>query len=222
MRLGTYYRWLLSEFLGLLPESHERVLDVGCHDGYFLSRVTCRLKVAVDLEPDHAGFYPVWPADGRRLPFADETFERVYLLDVIEHVEDYGTILIEAVRVLRSGGTLWISTPSLHWWVVPPFLTWVLDWRWGHVRRGHTVEDIQAYLPPACQVTPTLWNMPYFRSFYFPVRVLWSLWPALGRRSLAWIARKDRHSPPGKAGHLFVRVTRPRSETMTKSQDQIA
>lgn len=208
MRLGTCYRWLLSEFLGLLPEPHERVLDVGCHDGYLLAHVTCRLKVAVDLEPAQDGFYPVWKADGRHLPFAGETFDRVYLLDVIEHVVDYGAMLTEVARVLRPGGTLWISTPSLYWWVVPPFLTRMLDHFWEHVRRGHTVEDIQAHLPPNCQVTPTLWNMPYFRSFYFPVRALWNLWPALAQRILAWVARQDQRSPPGQSGHLFIRVTK--------------
>jgi SAM-dependent methyltransferase len=199
---------LLSEFLGLLPEQDEWILDVGCYDGYFLSHVTCHLKVAVDLEPAQDGFYPVWKADGRYLPFAEETFDRVYLLDVIEHVADYGRVLTEAARVLRSGGTMWISTPSLYWWVVPPFLTGMLDRFWGHVRRGHTVEDIQAHLPPTYRVTPVLWSMPYFRSLYFLVRALWSLWPTLGRRLLAWIAQRDRRSPPGRHGHLFIRVAK--------------
>jgi SAM-dependent methyltransferase len=216
LRLGTYYRWLLSESLGLLPESHERVLDVGCHDGYFLSHIPGCLKVAVDLEPDRAGHYPVWPSDGRRLPLADETFDRIYLLDVLEHVVDYGALLAEALRVLRPGGTLWISTPSLYWWVVPPFLTSLLDRQWGHVRRGHTVQDICEHLPAACQVTPTMWNMPYFRTFYFPVRLLWSLWPVLARRWLAWVARQDRRSPPGRHGFLFIRVIKGGSQRATK------
>jgi SAM-dependent methyltransferase len=206
--MGTYYRWLLSEPLGLLPEPHERVLDIGCHDGYFLSQIDCRLKVAVDLAPHQVTFYPVWPTDGRFLPFADEAFDRVYLLDVIEHVMDYGKMLIEAVRVLRPDGILWISTPSLYWWVVPPFLTWVLDRHWEHVRRGHTIGDIQSFMPPTCRVRSTFWNMPYFRTFYFPIRVLWGLWPALGKWLLTWVARRDQRSPSGRHGHLFINVTK--------------
>lgn len=204
MRLGSYYRWLLRDELGLLPEPHERVLDVGCHDGYLLSHVACRLRIAVDLEPAPVCFHPVWKADGRRLPFAGETFDRIYLLDVIEHVVEYDQILSEAARVLRPGGILWISTPSLYWRVVPPFLTTVLDRRWGHVRRGHTVEDIRAYLPDSLQVRSIHWNMPYFRCFYFPIRLLWNLWPALAQRLLAWVARQDRRARPGPSGHLFV------------------
>ena len=208
MRLGTYYRWLLSESLDLVPEPDQKVLDVGCHDGYYLSRIRCRLKVAIDLEPAQAGFYPVWEADARRLPFASQRFDRVYLLDVIEHVNDYGTVLSESMRVLRPEGILWISTPSLHWWVVPPFLTWMLDRRWGHVRRGHTVEDIEMHLPPGCQVDPIYWNMPYFRSFYFPIRLLWNLWPAFAQRLLTWVSQQDHRARPGRSGHLFVRVTK--------------
>lgn len=108
------------------------------------------------------------------------------------------------MRVLRPGGILWISTPSLDWWVVPPFLTPLLDRRWGHVRRGHTTTDIQQHLPPDCQVKAIHWNMPYFRSFYFLVRLLWSLWLPGAKRMLAWVARQDERADPGKSGHLFV------------------
>ncbi|MGD8243991.1 MAG: methyltransferase domain-containing protein [Anaerolineae bacterium] len=208
MRLGTTYRWLLSEHLGLAPQPHERVLDIGCYDGYLLSRVTCEQKVAIDLEPAVAPFFPVWRADARRLPFATHTFERVYLLDVVEHVLEYGIVLAEAMRVLRPGGSLWVSTPSQDWWVFPPFLTAMLDRRWGHVRRGHTVEDIEANLPPDCRVTARLWRMPYFRFFYFPLRALWAVWPGLARRALAWVAKQDQRASPGKSGHLFVHVTK--------------
>lgn len=218
MRLGTYYRWLLSEHLGLLPEPHERALDIGCHDGYFLSRVACSQKVAIDLEPADAPYYPVWKADGQRLPFASEAFDRVYLLDVIEHVLDYDAMLSEAVRVLQPGGALWISTPSRDWWVFPPFLTGVLDHHWGHVRRGHTVEDIRTCLPPHCRVTSVLWNMPYFRVFYFPVRMLWGLHPALAQRALAWVAQQDQRAPRGRMGHLFVLVTKGTQQRGTMGQ----
>lgn len=210
MRLGTYYRWLLSKHLGLLPDPHERVLDVGCYDGYLLSRIECRTKIAVDLEPAMAPYSPVWKADGHRLPFADEEFDRVYLLDVIEHVHDYQVLLEEADRVLRPGGTLWISTPSLHWWVFPPFLTQVLDRKWGHVRRGHEVEDIQTCLAPSFQLYPRLWSMPCFRLFYFPTRLLWNVWPALARRILTWVSQCDQQAPPGRAGHLFIRAVKNR------------
>ena len=206
LRLGSYYRWLLSDYLGLLPAQYERLLDVGCHDGYLISQVVCDMRIAIDLAPSPFSYYPVWQADGCHLPFGDGSFDRVYLLDVIEHSVEYDLMLSEAVRCLRVGGSLWISTPSLHWWVMPPFLTGMLDQHWGHVRRGHTVEDIQASLPSGCQVQPLHWNMPYFRFCYFPIRLLWNLWPALARCWLAWVSRQDQKARPGKSGHLFLRV----------------
>lgn len=208
MRLGSHYRWLLSDYLKLLPAPHERVLDIGCHDGYLISQVTSDVRIAIDLNPSPTIYHPVWQADGCCLPFGDESFDRVYLLDVIEHIVEYDLILSEATRCLRTGGTLWISTPSLYWQVMPPFLTATLDRRWGHVRRGHTVEDIQAHLPAGCQVQPIYWNMPWFRFCYFPIRLLWNLWPALARRWLAWVSRQDQNARPGKSGHLFLRVTK--------------
>jgi len=47
-----------------------------------------------------------------QLPFANEAFEMVSLLNVLEHVPDYRSVLREAVRVLRPGGRLFIVCPN--------------------------------------------------------------------------------------------------------------
>lgn len=44
--------------------------------------------------------------DGRRLPFADETFDIVCSNAVLEHVEDLAPFTREAARVLRRGGVV--------------------------------------------------------------------------------------------------------------------
>ncbi len=46
------------------------------------------------------------------LPWSDNSFERVFLLDVIEHVPDPLAMLSEAHRVLKPGGILVLSTPD--------------------------------------------------------------------------------------------------------------
>jgi ubiquinone/menaquinone biosynthesis C-methylase UbiE len=206
IRLGTYYRWQLSEYLGLLPGKNETVLDIGSHDGYFLSLVTCQQKIAIDLTPASKQFYPVWKVDGRQLPFANASFDRIYLLDVIEHIVNYTVLLQEATRVLRPGGNLMISTPSQYWWVVPPFLTPLLDKSWGHVRRGHTVEEIEALFPDNYSISAKWWNMPYFRTFYFPSRLIWQIFPMFARSCVRWIAKRDQQAKPGKRGHLFIKI----------------
>jgi MPBQ/MSBQ methyltransferase len=50
--------------------------------------------------------------DAGQLPFANELFDMVSLLNVLEHVPDYSAVLREAVRVLRPGGRLFIVCPN--------------------------------------------------------------------------------------------------------------
>jgi len=50
--------------------------------------------------------------------------------------------------------------------------------------------------------------MPYFRLFYFPIRLVWNVFPVVAQRALAWVARHDQEAPPSRAGHLFVLITR--------------
>ena len=50
--------------------------------------------------------------DAGLLPFADNTYEIVTLLNVLEHVPDYRAVLAEAVRVLRPGGRLIFICPN--------------------------------------------------------------------------------------------------------------
>jgi SAM-dependent methyltransferase len=45
-------------------------------------------------------------------PFADNSFDSVVSFQVIEHIEDDHLFLKEINRVLRSGGTAWITTPN--------------------------------------------------------------------------------------------------------------
>jgi len=55
-------------------------------------------------------------ADGRRLPFENDSFDTVLMSEVIEHipVSDASTILSEVNRVLRVGGSLLLSVPFVH------------------------------------------------------------------------------------------------------------
>lgn len=46
-----------------------------------------------------------------RLPFADQSFDLVCALDIIEHVDDDVSALAELTRITRVGGTLLLSTP---------------------------------------------------------------------------------------------------------------
>jgi len=47
---------------------------------------------------------------GEKLPFADDQYEMVFCLDVLEHVKDFDAIISEVSRVLTPGGLFFFET----------------------------------------------------------------------------------------------------------------
>jgi ubiquinone/menaquinone biosynthesis C-methylase UbiE len=99
-----------------------RVLDVGCGEGRFAAALERKGAevVAIDVaaEPLRRALVHAPELDVRlvepegELPFEDASFDVVWGGEVIEHVADTSRWLSELRRVLRSGGTLLISTPD--------------------------------------------------------------------------------------------------------------
>jgi len=91
------------------------VLDVGCGGGRF-SRFAAdagRAVVALDVDPRRLAEIDGLPrvrADAARLPFADDSFETVFLINVVEHVEDDVAALREAARV--AARNILVSVPK--------------------------------------------------------------------------------------------------------------
>lgn len=50
---------------------------------------------------------------GEYLPYKNETFDNVSMIEVIEHVHNPTQALIECLRVLKKGGKLHLTTPNL-------------------------------------------------------------------------------------------------------------
>jgi 2-polyprenyl-6-hydroxyphenyl methylase/3-demethylubiquinone-9 3-methyltransferase len=99
-----------------------RVLDVGCGEARFAAELACAglRVVGVDVAQEplsraHAKhphldlrLVPI----GGPWPLADSSFDIVWAGETIEHVADTAAWLSEVRRVLRSGGTLLLSTPA--------------------------------------------------------------------------------------------------------------
>jgi SAM-dependent methyltransferase len=100
--------------LGLL---HGDWLDCGCADGGY----TVALAEGVDIEarrieaatarthPEGVSFLH---SASESLPFADATFDGVFLNEVLEHVADESRTLGEIRRVLRPGGHVVVMSPN--------------------------------------------------------------------------------------------------------------
>ncbi len=108
-----------------------RILDVGCGDGYLMSLVSplCESVVGMDSGPTAPSLaaaklqrFPnsrVVAGSGYELPFVGGSFDVVLLADVIEHLEDPERCLQEISRVLTPNGTLLMTTPKWRpdrWW----------------------------------------------------------------------------------------------------------
>lgn len=92
------------------------VLDVGAGDGRLarhLMNARPGLRITgVDIGPRDGAHIPVMAYDGARLPFADESFDLVLLIDVLHHADDPAALLREAMRVSR--GRVLIKD---HYWI---------------------------------------------------------------------------------------------------------
>ena len=98
-----------------------RLLDVGCGDAWLGEHFANYTGVDVSPEAVKAAC-----ASGREvllveaesaLPFDDASYDGVVLKDVLEHVADPVALVREVHRVLRSGGTVFASSPDAQRWV---------------------------------------------------------------------------------------------------------
>jgi SAM-dependent methyltransferase len=125
-------------FAELLPTTARRVLDVGCGEGHERDRIAVALPdatiVGVDIAPAewlahwHAPPRCVAVGDAARLPFADDGFDLVVALEVLEHVRDPRCALAEIARV-TAGSTI-LSVP------------WEPVWRAGNMVRGRYLAQL--------------------------------------------------------------------------------
>jgi SAM-dependent methyltransferase len=104
-----------------------KVADIGAGEGFFSQLLGQYVESSLGLEPaaivsacdifPQYFRYPSVPClaisrDGR-LPYADESVDIACSLEVVEHVEDQFEFARELHRILKPGGTVFISTPNV-------------------------------------------------------------------------------------------------------------
>jgi ubiquinone/menaquinone biosynthesis C-methylase UbiE len=184
---------LTVDFDKLGLRSGESLLDVGCgHGRHTFEALKRGASVAsVDLdrsrltevgamgaamlkgrEIDTSVSNLIMEADALRLPFHDETFDRVIASEVLEHISKDESAMAEIARVLRPGGTAAVTIPR-RW---PERVCWALSKEYvssagGHVRI-YSVKELKDKLDAAGLRPTTSHHAHAFHSPYWWIKCL--------------------------------------------------
>ena len=101
----------MHEILRNLPAG-SLVLDLGCANGSFPQEDTPATIVKIDRDAPGNSRRGFIQSDAARLPFADGTFDAVISNHSLEHFDDLAGALHEIGRVIRRGGSLFVSVPD--------------------------------------------------------------------------------------------------------------
>ena len=106
------------------------VLDVGCGDGLLASLLAAKLPYAgfygIDVLVRENTHVPVGYFDGVKIPFDDNSFDTVMMVDVLHHTDEPAILMREAKRVAKDHIILkdhtrdgWLANSTLR------FMDWV-------------------------------------------------------------------------------------------------
>jgi len=139
----------MASWLQLAPS--DKVLDIGCSDGYFLERLRdrCSLENAAGIDVSEAATKKAQRLTAGKsglrfvvgsvqaLPFPAGSFDKIILNEVIEHVPDAEKALSEVSRVARPGALIFATSPNAFDELLPIFRPHArkVDQVEGHVRR---------------------------------------------------------------------------------------
>lgn len=113
----------------------KRFLDIGCNVGYLVD-AACRLGLeahgididagSIETAKKNSSPAAVFEAvTAEELAERGDTFDTIYMSEVIEHVREPEKMIALASRLLRPGGLLYITAPDAGHFLVPKdFLRW--------------------------------------------------------------------------------------------------
>jgi len=112
--VGWYKNSLRSKVLSFTKGS--KILDVGCGEGMYMSKLDKNSVVGVDMDDSvllvAKKYGATVKASADKLPFKDNTFDSVYCSEVLEHIEEPKGVCIELNRVCKIGGRIIIAVPN--------------------------------------------------------------------------------------------------------------
>ncbi len=198
------YAPLKDKFV-VLPDS--KVLDIAGGNGEFLRYLGIKSADIIDisdsgLEQAKGYGYGTIKADiTKRFPIGQESYDYVFLCEVLEHLHHPNLSIAEAKQVLKPNGILYVSQPNM-----PPDGTYhVRRYYWEELRddllksgfKIDWVDYVPAYSVPAAIIDDIKNNRSWVRKGIQCINLLLSWLPYKVRYQLAhWI--------PNRFGLIFV------------------
>ena len=146
-----------KEITNLLGETDQlHCLDIGSDNGVisYLLREKGGVWKSADIEEKAIQSirelvkYDVFQIDGRRTSFEDNEFDRVIIVDFLEHIHTDREFINELFRIIRPGGELIINVPHVKNTLLRKFRLALgqTDEKHGHVRPGYTMHGLTSML----------------------------------------------------------------------------
>ena len=105
-------------FSAIGRQANGLILDIGCADQRIRSRLNDgTIYIGLDYYVTAKNWYGTLPTifgDAHCLPFATESTDSIFLLDVLEHLEQPTVCIHEISRCLKPGGRLFLKVPFLY------------------------------------------------------------------------------------------------------------
>ncbi|MCL5095683.1 MAG: class I SAM-dependent methyltransferase [Patescibacteria group bacterium] len=126
-----YFVYLKQKITQELEKYHfkkKKILEIGAGRSEFLSLFDKDNEVtALDISPvllkENKGKVKLVVGDAENLLFPDQSFDFVYMVGVLHHLENQKKALEEIARVLKTGGQVFISEPTKWSLNLPYYLT---------------------------------------------------------------------------------------------------
>lgn len=125
---------------GLDLKAGDKILDVGCGDGfylYILNSLPMKFKL-IGFDHDEivlrnarknviSKSIKLIKGDIIKMPFKENYYKKVIMTEVLEHVEDDKKALLEVYRILKPGGILVLTVPSYNFPLFWDPTNWILQ-----------------------------------------------------------------------------------------------
>lgn len=154
-------RYLL-ELLKKRKKKDANLLEVGCGSGRILSSIReqdanisltgidiSKSQIQLAKKDNKQNDITFIHANGEQLPFKNESFDYVIIMDVLEHVDNPKEFMKEITRVIKKNGKLYLFCPAeaqgIYWLSKKIFRRHLLEKTCGHIQQ-YTMKDIDNYV----------------------------------------------------------------------------